>query len=355
MRIAQVAPLIESVPPKLYGGTERVVSYLTDELVRRGHDVTLFASGDSITSARLVPGCPEALRLRGGCVDPWARHITMVEEVFSRRDEFDIIHFHIDYVHLPTARRERIVHVSTLHGRLDIPDLNPLYRRFADAPLISISQAQQGPLPFANWLGTVYHGLPQDRYVPSDRPGTYLAFLGRLSPEKGVDQAIEIAKRTGIPLKIAAKVDHVDQKYFECKVRPLLDHPLVEFIGEIGYAEKNDFLRNALCLLFPINWPEPFGLVMIEAMACGTPVVAYPRGSVREIISDGRNGFLVTDAEQAARAVERIGEISRRECRQIFEKRFTTARMADDYLSLYQKLIPDVPESLSLADGVPVA
>ena len=354
MRIAQVAPLVESVPPKLYGGTERVVSYLTEELVRRGHDVTLFASGDSITAACLVPGSPEALRFRGGCVDPWARHLAMIEDVLTRREEFDIVHFHTDYAHFPLVRRDRLVHVTTLHGRLDVPDLCPLFRRFSDLPLISISDAQQTPMPFANWLGTVYHGLPEQRFVFSNRPGKYLAFLGRISPEKGVVPAIEIAKRTGIPLKIAAKVDRIDREYFQEKVRPLLDHPLVEFIGEIGYAEKSDFLGNALCLLFPIDWPEPFGLVMIEAMACGTPVVAYPRGSVREIITDGRNGFLVSDTKQATLAIERIAEISRRDCRQSFEDRFTVTRMVDDYLSHYHRLIPDVPESLSLVDGVPV-
>ena len=354
MRIAQVAPLYESVPPKMYGGTERVVSYLTEELVASGHEVTLFASGDSITSARLIPACPESLRLSSTCVDHLARHVVMVEQVFSHREEFDLIHFHVDYLHFPFSRREQAANVTTLHGRLDIADLQPLYRKFADMPLISISDAQRNPLPWANWQGTVYHGLPRDQNTFHSGPGKYLGFLGRISPEKGLDQAIEIASLAGITLKIAAKVDHVDQEYFETTIRPLLNNPLVEYIGEIGYPDKDEFLGNAMALLFPINWPEPFGLVMIEALACGTPVVAYPRGSVPEILEEGRTGFIVSDAKSAANALGRIPEISRAGCRRAFEQRFTAARMAQDYLALYQKLIGGVPESLSVAGGVPV-
>ncbi len=338
MRIAQVAPLFESVPPKLYGGTERVVSYLTEELVRLGHDVTLFASGDSVTGANLVPVCPEALRLSATSVDHLAHHIVMLEEVFSRSSDFDIIHFHVDYLHFPLSRREGIPNVTTLHGRLDIPDLQPVYEKFADMPVISISDAQRHPLPNANWQGTVYHGLPQSQFEFYPQTGKYLAFLGRISPEKGVDRAIQIASLVGIPLKIAAKVDRADREYFESEIEPLLNNPLVEFIGEIGYPDKNEFLGNTLALLFPIDWPEPFGLVMIEAMACGTPIIAYPGGSVPEIIEPGRNGFLAEDTDSAVRAVKQISQISRADCRQCFDERFTSARMATDYLALYERL-----------------
>jgi glycosyltransferase involved in cell wall biosynthesis len=355
VRIAQVAPLIESVPPKLYGGTERVVSSLTEELVRLGHDVTLFASGDSVTSAQLVPVCPEALRLSTTSVDHLAHHIVMLEEVFSQYDQFDLIHFHIDYLHFPLSQRERITNLTTLHGRLDIPDLQPLYRRFADMPVVSISDAQRDPLPNVNWLGTVYHGLPQDQFTFQSQPGKYLAFLGRISPEKGVDQAIAIASLAGVPLKIAAKVDPVDQEYHKTKIQPLLENSLVEFIGEIGYPDKNAFLGNALALLFPIDWPEPFGLVMIEALACGTPVIAYPRGSVPEIIEEGRTGFLVSNAKRAAKAVEQVPQISREECRQRFEERFSATRMAKNYLALYERLTRPVPEVLHLGGGASVA
>jgi glycosyltransferase involved in cell wall biosynthesis len=354
VRIAQVAPLVESVPPKLYGGTERVVSYLTEELVRLGHEVTLFASGDSVTSAELVPVCPEALRLSTTSVDHLAHHIVMLEEVFSQYDRFDIIHFHIDYLHFPLSQRERVANVTTLHGRLDIPDLQPLYRRFADMPVVSISDAQRDPLPNLNWQGTVYHGLPQDQYTFHNQAGKYLAFLGRISPEKRVDRAIEIASLAGVPLKIAAKVDRVDQEYFETKIRPLMNNPLVDFIGEIGYRDKNEFLGNALALLFPIDWPEPFGLVMIEAMACGTPVIAYPRGSVPEIIEEGRTGFLTNNAKRAAKAVEQVPQISRDICRQSFEERFSATRMAMDYLAVYERLTPRVPDVLHLGGGVSV-
>jgi glycosyltransferase involved in cell wall biosynthesis len=266
MRIAQVAPLYESVPPKFYGGTERVVSFLTEELVRQGHDVTLFASGDSVTKAHLISSCPESLRLCGNCVDHLAHHVLMLEQVFKHRDEFDVIHFHIDYLHFPWSRRQRVADLTTLHGRLDIPDLVPLYREFDDRPVVSISDSQRKPLPDANWKATVYHGLPQNLYTFNERGGKYLAFLGRISPEKGPDQAIEIAKRAGMELKIAAKVDPADEKYYEEHIEPLLDHSLVEFVGEIGGADKNQFLGNTLALLVPIDWPEPFGLVMIESI-----------------------------------------------------------------------------------------
>lgn len=351
MRIAQVAPLYESVPPKLYGGTERVVSWLTEELVSQGHEVTLFASGDSLTTANLVPVCPEALRLDSECVDQLAHHIYLLERVLRDKDEFDLIHFHIDYLHFPLSRSHALAQVTTLHGRLDIPDLMPLYREFSDMPVISISQAQRGPLSWANWQGTVHHGLPEKSFEPFSGPGQYLAFLGRISPEKGLDQGIEIAKRCGIPLKIAAKIDRADRDYFESRIKPMLDHPLIEFIGEISEDEKNEFLGNAKALLFPINWEEPFGIVMIEAMACGVPVIAYPRGSVLEIIEDGVSGRLVHDVDSAVEAIGRLSEIDRRVCRRRFEERFTAERMARDYLTIYQGLAKTEPKSMALTDG----
>jgi glycosyltransferase involved in cell wall biosynthesis len=338
VRIAQVAPLYESVPPVLYGGTERVVSFLTEELVKRGHDVTLFASGDSVTSARLVPCAPRALRL-SRCLDPFAHHILMLECVAQQIHHFDIVHFHIDYLHFPISRRHRAPHLTTLHGRLDLPDLQPLYREFDDVPLVSISDAQRGPLPWANWQATIYHGLPADLHRFHEKPGDYFAFLGRISPEKRVDRAIEIAKRARTRLKIAAKVDRSDLEYFEAEIQPLLDHPLVDFIGEVGGAEKEEFLGNARALLFPIDWPEPFGLVMIESMACGTPVIAYRRGSVPEIVDDGLTGFIVDGIDDAVRAAERISEISREACRRTFERRFSVSRMTDDYLEVYRRVL----------------
>jgi len=354
MRIAQVAPLYESVPPKLYGGTERIVSYLTEELVREGHEVTLFASGDSMTQARLVPVCPESLRLAPNCIDQLAHHVLMLEYVFSERRNFDIIHFHIDYLHFPLSRREQIVNVTTLHGRLDIPELAPLYHVFRDMPVVSISDSQRDPLPWANWQGTVYHGLPEDQLTFRPGTGEYLAFLGRISPEKGLDEAIKIAQLVGMPLRVAAKIDRADQEYFETCIKSRLHDPLIEFTGEIGYPEKNDFLGDAAALLFPINWPEPFGLVMIEAMACGTPVIAYPRGSVPEIVDDGITGFLVHNAEEAAKAVEGIGAIERRSCRRRFEERFSARRMSEDYLALYERLVNGQSEPIAVTDGVPV-
>jgi glycosyltransferase involved in cell wall biosynthesis len=339
MKIAQVAPLYESVPPQCYGGTERVVSYLTEELVRQGHDVTLFASGDSRTAARLVACCPRALRL-GGCVDQLAHHFLLLECVFRQAANFDVVHFHCDYLHFPWSRRHPCRHVTTLHGRLDIPDLPPVYREFAGEPVVSISDAQRRPLAWANWQGTVYHGLPEDLYRFRERPGRYLAFLGRISPEKRVDRAIEIALRTGLPLRIAAKVDRADRDYYHDEVEPLLrkSRPLVEFIGEIGETEKDDFLGEALALLFPVDWPEPFGLVMIEAMACGTPVIAWRKGSVPEVMEDGVTGFVVEDMEQAVCAVGRLGSISRAACRRTSERRFSVRRMAEDYLAVYRRL-----------------
>lgn len=352
MRIAQVAPLYESVPPRLYGGTERVVSWLTEKLVELGHDVTLFASGDSVSNARLMPACNEALRLDANCIDPLAHHILMVEEVFRHAEDFDLIHFHIDYLHFLRSRREQIPCMTTLHGRLDLADLVPLYREFREVPLVSISAAQRRPLPWVNWLGTVHHGLPPDSLSLNNSEGRYLAFLGRISPEKGVDRAIEIAIRSNVPLKIAAKVDRADQKYFEAVIRPLLRHPLIEFIGEIGPSEKGEFLGNAIALLFPIEWPEPFGLVMIEAMACGTPVIAFPYGSVPEIILDGVAGYMVRNVDEAVGAVKRIGEIDREECRRHFDLNFTDDRMARDYLGLYQQLVHPASATMTVEEGV---
>jgi glycosyltransferase involved in cell wall biosynthesis len=339
MRIAQVAPLYESVPPKYYGGTERVVSYLTEELVRQGHEVTLFASGDSVTKARLVAPCNRSLRLDKRAVDHLVHHVLMVEYVFQRANEFDVIHFHIDHIHFPLARRHDVPTVTTLHGRLDLPDLPPFYREFHDIPLVSISNAQREPLPKANWAGTVYHGLPKTLYSFHEKPGQYLAFLGRISPEKRVDRAIRIAREVGLKIKIAAKVDKVDWEYYRNVVEPLLKDPVTEFVGEIGEGEKDEFLGNAKALLFPIDWPEPFGLVMIEALACGTPVVAYRHGSVPEVLEDGKTGFIVNGLEDAIEAVRKIDSIDRKRCRQVFEERFCAERMAKDYVAIYERLI----------------
>ena len=339
MKIAQVSPLFESVPPKYYGGTERVVSYLTEELVRQGHQVTLFASGDSVTQARLVAACPRSLRLDDQCVDQLAHSMVLLEQVFQQAPAFDVVHFHIDYLHFPLAIRQRTPHVTTLHGRLDIPDLVPLYQTFPAVPVVSISDSQRTPLPWLHWRGTVYHGLPPELYTFRQTPGTYLAFLGRVSPEKGLAQAIAIARQVGMPLKIAAKVDRVDQEYFQEVIRPLLDHPLVEYLGEMGEADKVDFLGQAYALLFPIDWPEPFGLVMIEAMACGTPVIAYRRGSVPEVLEHGVTGWIVDGLEAAVQAVARVPMLSRSRCREVFEERFSAARMTQDYLRIYQRLL----------------
>jgi glycosyltransferase involved in cell wall biosynthesis len=351
MRIAQVAPLYESVPPKYYGGTERIASYLTEELVRQGHDVTLFASGDSVTKARFVSGCRRSLRLDKHCVDQMAHHVVMLEQVYRRAAEFDVIHFHVDYLHFGLSRRESVTRVTTLHGRLDLPDLIPLYQEFRDEPVVSISTSQRTPIPWANWQATVYHGLPEDLYTFRPGPGSYLAFLGRISPEKRVDRAIEIARRVGMPLRVAAKVDAVDEEYFATTIEPLLDHPLIEFVGEIGDAEKDEFLGNASMLLFPIDWPEPFGLVMIEAMACGTPVIAYSNGSVPEVMEQGRTGFIVDSLEEAIEAVRHVPQLSRERCREIFEQRFTAERMAHEYVRVYERLIHQHPTPLLKAAG----
>ena len=339
MRIAQVAPLYEAVPPKYYGGTERVVSYLTEELVRQGHEVTLFASGDSVTAAELVPIYPQALRLDKACVDKLAPHFVMLEKVFRAAHRFDVVHFHIDYLHFPFSAHSGIAHLTTLHGRLDLPELPALYDAFSAVPVVSISDAQRGPLPQANWQATVHHGLPPDPGAFREGAGDYLAFLGRISPEKRVDRAIEIARRAGMRLKVAAKVDAADAEYFRTTIEPLFRDPLVDFVGEIGEREKPDFLGGARALLFPIDWPEPFGLVMIEALRCGTPVVAWDRGSVPEVIDDGMTGFVVDDLDDAVRAVRRCVGLDRRRVRQVFDKRFSAARMADDYLAVYERLI----------------
>jgi glycosyltransferase involved in cell wall biosynthesis len=339
LRIAHVAPLFESVPPKLYGGTERVVAFLTEELVNHGHDVTLFASGDSTTRARLIPVCKRSLRLDDKCVDPLAYHITQLQMVQQLSSDFDMIHYHTDYLHFPTSQFATVAHVTTLHGRLDIPELKPLYNVFRDVPVISISRSQRRPLANVNWVGNVYHGLPASLFQPRFRSGKYLAFLGRVSPEKGLDDAIEIAVRSGIPLRIAAKVDKDDKDYFEQRIRKLLDHPLIEFIGEIGEDEKNNFLGDAMALLFPIKWEEPFGLVMIEAMACGTPVLAYRRGSVPEIIEDNGNGIIVSTIDEAVKAVGRLTGIRRHDCRRAFDERFTSAVMARSYEAVYEKCL----------------
>jgi glycosyltransferase involved in cell wall biosynthesis len=341
VRIAQVAPLIESVPPKLYGGTERIVSYLTEELVALGHDVTLFASGDSVTRATLRAGAPRALRFDEACGEPLAYEIVMLERVAQGAPRFDVVHFHTDCLHLPLFRRLVVPYVTTLHGRLDLPELAPLYAEFAEAPLVSISNRQRRPLEWANWLGTVHHGLPADLLMPRasrEEHDDYLAFLGRICPEKRPDLAIRVAIESGRRLRIAAKVDKVDRAYFEREIRPLLAAPGIEFIGEIDDSRKSEFLGKAAALLFPIDWPEPFGLVMIEAFACGTPVIAFDRGSVPEVVEDGVTGFVVDGVGDAVAAVGEIGRFDRARIREEFERRFTSRRMAQDYLALYRSL-----------------
>ncbi len=350
MKIAQVSPLYESVPPKLYGGTERVVSYLTEELVNQGYDVTLFSSGDSITQAKLVACCPHSLRLDTESVDHLAHQMLMLERVFQRAQEFDIIHFHIDYFHFPLSRRHDLPNVTTLHGRLDIPDLVPIYREFPEMPVVSISDAQRMPLSWINWQSTIYHGLPLDLYTFNEKDGDYLVFVGRISPEKRVDRAIEVAKRTGMKLVIAAKVDKVDQDYFEEKIEPILDHPLIEYIGEVNESEKNDLLGNAYAFVFPIDWPEPFGLAMVEAMACGTPVITVPCGSTPEIIEQGVNGFICETVDDMVEAVPRVAGLDRRLCRESFESRFSAPRMARDYVEVYRRLIAKKEASRSALD-----
>jgi glycosyltransferase involved in cell wall biosynthesis len=337
MRIAQIAPLHEAVPPKLYGGTERVVSFLTEELVNLGHEVTLFASGDSVTSADLHASWPRALRLDPAIRDPIAPHMLMMEHVARRLDDFDVLHFHMDYWPFSFFSRQDVPFVTTLHGRLDLPELQPVFNTFNKVPVVSISDAQRRPLPQANFVRTVLHGLPANLLTPKPGDRDYLAFLGRICPEKGIDKAIRIARASGIKLKVAAKIDKVDADYFEQKIRPLLGDG-VELIGEINDSQKPDFLSGACGLLMPIDWPEPFGLVMIEAMACGTPVIAFNRGSVPEIIEDGLTGFIVEDETSAIGAVARLGELTTRSIRHRFETRFTARRMAEDYLSIYRQL-----------------
>lgn len=352
LKIAQIAPLYESVPPKLYGGTERVVAYLTDELVDMGYDVTLFASGDSITKASLVPITPHALRLHD-CNDAIAWHIVQLGQVIERAHEFDLLHFHTDYLHFPYTQGKNIATLTTLHGRLDIPELKPVYQQFSDIPVVSISNAQRIPLPMANWTGTVYHGLPPGLLKQGKGDGNYVAFLGRVSPEKRLDRAIEIARLAGMNIKIAAKIDKADQPYYEKKIRKLLKQPHVEFLGEIGEEQKEELLGNAAALLFPIDWPEPFGMVMIESLACGTPVIAWNCGSVPEILTNGQSGFIVESIPQAVKALKNINSISRDNCRAIFERRFSARAMATHYIELYEKMWLRARQQLSWLKPVP--
>ena len=339
MRIAQIAPLAESVPPKLYGGTERIVSYVTEELVRRGHEVTLFASGDSSTAARLVRCSAIALRLDEAVGDALPHHMLMLDKLRQRRDQFDVLHFHIDIMHFPLLRLLDTPSLTTLHGRLDLPDLQPFYRRFPDLALVSISDAQREPMPPVKWMRTIQHGLPRSLLAFNPRPEGYLAFLGRISPEKRPDRAIEIASRAGLPLKIAAKVDKVDRDYWREVIEPMVRRtPLVEYIGEISDGEKAEFLGNASALVFPIDWPEPFGLVMIEAMACGTPVIAFRCGSVPEVIDPGLTGFVVRTVEEAVTAASHLGRLDRAKVRSTFERRFSVERMVSEYEEVYREL-----------------
>jgi glycosyltransferase involved in cell wall biosynthesis len=339
MRIAQIAPLTEAIPPKFYGGTERVVSWLTEELVALGHDVTLFASGDSLTAANLEPMCPRALRLDGSIRDPIALHMVMLERVRQRASEFDLLHFHLDYYPFSVFSRQTTPFLTTLHGRLDLHEHQSVFDVFRDVPVISISDAQRRPVPNAGWAKTIYHGLPETLLTPRPVEPEYLAVLGRISPEKGIDRAVRIAALAGMKLRIAAKVDAVDRDYFERDIRPLFAQAHVEFIGEISDREKSDFLSRAKALLMPIEWPEPFGLVMIEAMACGTPVIAFKSGSVPEVVEDGLTGFVVAGEEAAADSVRRLPGLSRRRIRRRFEERFTARRMAQDYEEIYHRMV----------------
>ena len=341
MRIAQVAPLAESVPPKLYGGTECVVSWLTDELVALGHDVTLFASGDSVTKARLVPVVRRAIRLSRPRAEPFPAYAAQLDAIAEAATDFDIVHCHIDWVHLPLLSRLAIPHLTTFHNRLDTPDLPAVISRFRQAPLISISDHHRRPLPGANWLGTVYHGMPINTFSPSYEPGTYLAFLGRLAREKGPEVAIRLAKAAGKPLRMAAKIPRADTRYYKERLQPLIDGEQIKLVGELNDVAKGEMLRGASALLFPIDWPEPFGLVMIEAMACGMPVIAFRRGSVPEVIDDGVTGFIVENDDEALSAVKRVGKLDRRQIRATFERRFTARRMAEDYLRHYVSLVSD--------------
>lgn len=348
MKIAQVAPLIESVPPSTYGGTERVVHYLTEELVRQGHQVTLYASGDSRTSATLRAVVPESLRLSRQRHDPLAWYLLQLDTVAREAGEYDILHFHTDILHFPLWRHVYKPQLTTLHGRLDLPDRQPVFHRFREMAVVSISHSQRTSLPMAHWVGTVYNGLPIEKYTFRAEPGSYLAFLGRMSPEKGPEAAIEIALRAGIPLKMAAKVDAVDHDYFTTCIEPRLKDPRIEYLGEVDEHGKNDLLGGAMALLFPIDWPEPFGLVMIEALACGTPVVAFRRGSVQEVLRDGQTGFVVNSVDEAVAALERIGSIDRHACRRHFEENYSARRMAEDYVAIYQRLTCGEPEHRAL-------
>ncbi len=340
MRIAQISPLIESVPPRLYGGTERIVSYLTEELVAQGHDVTLFASGDSITRAELVPCSAQALRLNPDVVDPIPYYMLMLDKVRRMASQFDVLHFHIDQFHFPIFNSLPHRAITTLHGRQDLPDLKQLYAGFPDMPLVSISNAQRAPVKDANFVATVPHGLPPQLLTPTlDPRGGYLAFLGRIAPEKRVDRAVAIARAVGLPLKIAAKVDRVDEQYFRPEIEPLLQQPGIDYIGEIDERRKPSFLGEARALLFPIDWPEPFGLVMIEAMACGTPVLAFKCGSVPEVIDDGVTGWVVDGMDEAICKLGRVLALDRARVRRRFEERFTVTRMAKEYVRVYERLV----------------
>jgi glycosyltransferase involved in cell wall biosynthesis len=338
VRIAQVAPLLEAVPPPNYGGIERIVAYLTAEHVRLGHEVTLYASGDSVTEAELRCGAERGLRSDDRCADPLPHTLTMLHRVCEEAHEFDVVHFHTGFVHLPLACRTTVPSVTTAHDRLDLRDLRGMYQTFRASPFVSISAAQREPMRWLNWAATIYHGLPPDLYHRVDTPEPYLAFVGRLSREKGIEAAVQIAIRTEMPLRVAAKLGNEDRAYFQQVIRKLFEHPLVEYVGEISDAEKQRFLGNATATLFPIDWPEPFGLVMIESMACGTPVIAFPRGSVPEVVDHGATGLIVESIEQAVEAVRLVERLSRRRCREVFEERFTTRRMAEEYLAVYGRL-----------------
>src|SRR5271155_2791686 len=354
MHIAQIAPLTEAVPPKLYGGTERVVAWLTEGLSALGHEVTLFASGDSMTSAQLDAVWPRALRLDGSVRDPNALHMVMLERVYQRAAEFDFLHFHLDYYPFSLFSRQPVPYVTTLHGRLDLPEHQPVFDMFSSVPVVSISNSQRRPLPQAHWVGTVHHGLPEKLLLPKPVKPSYFAFLGRIAPEKGIDRAIRIAQHCSVPFKVAAKVDKADQDYYDEQIAPMVKSNNVEFIGEINDKDKSEFLSGAIALLVPIDWPEPFGLVMIEAMACGTPVIAFNRGSVPEIIDDGLTGFIVEDINGAIGAVDRLSHLSRQTIRQRFEERFTARRMAQDYLGVYRGLADRLAPHLHLvADDAP--
>jgi glycosyltransferase involved in cell wall biosynthesis len=353
MHIAEIAPLAESVPPSHYGGTERVVSWLTEELVSLGDKVTLFASGGSKTQAELVSVCPKPLRLSRPAIDSMSALAALLDSVASRADDFDVIHCHLDWVHIPLLRRLGRPFVTTLHGRLDLPHLKSLVSGFADAPFISISDSQRTPLTALNWVDTIYHGLPERLLRPKLRPGSYLAFLGRFTPEKGADVAIRLARQAQLPLRIAAKIPRQQSHYFKEQIEPLLDGNQIEFVGEVNERQKQDFLGDAMAMLFPIDWPEPFGLVMIEAMACGTPIIAWRRGSVPEIIEDGVTGFIVENEDEAIEAIERIPDLDRRRVRAAFERRFTARHMAESYRRSFQKVLAASVLNVADRDSVP--